>query len=83
MVDSIREQRSFDGANAELSQHYGLLGNQVPLMMLRDWDGQQLETRAVTAAPADVGSEQHSIEPYVFPQSAATFLGVEHAHGWR
>ena len=77
MVDSIREQRSFDGANGELAQHYGLLGNQIPVAMLREWDDGPLETRAATPAPSDVGSEQHSISPYVFPAPAAMFLGIE------
>ena len=77
MVDSIREQRAFDGANAELAQHYGLRGNQIPVAMLREWDDGPLETRAVTAAPADVGSTQHAITPYVFPAPAAMFLGIE------
>ena len=68
----------FDGVNAELAQHYGLRGNQVPVAMLREWGDGPLETRAVTSAPADVGStEQHAITPYVFPAPAAMFLGIE------
>ena len=77
MVDSSSSTRSFEGANAELQQHYGLGGSQVPLAMLRDWEGSPLETRAVTPAPSDVGAVQQSIVPYVFPMAAAAFLGVE------
>ena len=79
IFDAAINHRPIDGASAELQQHYGLDGNQVPLALLvRSWptDG-ELETRAVTPAPADVGQEQQSIVPYVFPQAAATFLGVD------
>ena len=50
----------------------------MPLALLvRSWqDADKLETRAVTPAPGDVGQMQQSIIPYVFPQSAAAFLGV-------
>ena len=45
---------------------------------MRSWpDADDLETRAVTPAPANVGQVQQSIVPYVFPQSAAMFLGVD------
>ena len=45
---------------------------------MRSWpDADTLETRAATPAPNDVGQEQQSIVPYVFPQSAAMFLGVD------
>ena len=63
------EHRSTDGQTAELQQHYGLAPNQVPLAML--------ETRAVTPAPADVGTDQQPIIPAVFPQSCAAFLGID------
>ena len=44
---------------------------------MRSWpDADKLETRAVTPAPGDVGQEQQTIVPYVFPDSAAMFLGV-------
>ena len=36
-----------------------------------------LETRAVTPAPANVGQNQQPIIPGVFPQSVAAFLGVD------
>ena len=43
IYDAVLNQRSTDGAEAELQDHFGLAGNQVPLAML--------ETRAVTPAP--------------------------------
>lgn len=78
IFDAALERRSVDGASGELQQHYGLSANQVPLALLvKDWpDNDDLETRAVTPAPSDVGQSQMSILPYVFPQSAAVFLGV-------
>ena len=36
-----------------------------------------LETRAVTPAPANVGTDQQPIIPAVFPQSVAAFLGID------
>ena len=67
-----------DGPTAELQKHYGLESNQVPLaLMVRNWpDQNELETRAVTQAPSDVGQMQQSVIPYVFPAAAATFIGV-------
>ena len=50
----------------------------MPLALLvKKWpDTDELETRAVTPAPSNVGQEQQSIVPYVFPMSAAAFLSV-------
>ena len=78
IFDAALGKRAVDGATAELQQHYGLDQNQIPLSMLvKKWpDNDELETRAVTPAPADVGQNQHSIVPWVFPQSAAAFLQV-------
>ena len=58
-----------DGVERELQEHYGIDGNSVPLAML--------ETRAVTPAPANVGTNQQPITPQVFPQSVAAFLGID------
>ena len=63
------EHRATDGATRELQEHYGLGPNQVPLGML--------EHRAVTPAPANVGTDQQPIIPYVFPMAAAAFLGID------
>ena len=76
MFDDILEKRGvYEGANEELRAHYHLGGNQIPLSLLREHD--RLETRAVTPAPANVGADQQTIIPYVFPQSVAAFLGVD------
>ena len=65
------EHRQIDGPEAELQKHFHLAGNQVPLAMLR-----QVEQRAVTAAPSDVGRNQSEIIPGVFPASIAQFLNI-------
>ena len=62
------EHRQSDGVERELQQHYGIPENCVPLALL--------ETRAVSPAPADVGQNLADIEPYVFPQAVASFLGI-------
>ena len=69
MFDAVLEHRQIDGPLAELQQHYGLAGNQIPVELL--------ETRAVSAAPGDVGQNQQPVIPYVFPQSVAAFLSVD------
>ncbi len=68
ILQATLDQRSTDGAEAELQQHFGLSGNQIAV--------EQLETRAVTPAPADVGQSQHPIIPQIFPAGVASFLGV-------
>ena len=62
------------GAEREIQEHYGLDANQIPLSLLT---GGELRTRAVTPAPGQVSQNQSEIIPYVFPQSAAAFLGVD------
>ena len=78
IFDAALSKRSVDGATKELQDHYGLEPNQVPLALLvKNWpENDQLETRAVTPAPGNVGQNQNSIIPYVFPASAAAYLGV-------
>lgn len=77
MIDASNVGELFDvilahgvtaGPLAELQQHYGLQPNQLPIALL--------ETRAVTPAPGQVGQNQQPIVPYVFPDSAAAFLGI-------
>ena len=70
----VIEHRNADGVEAELQQHYGLSGNQVPLALLR---GSPIEYRAVTPAPSNVGANQAAIIPGVFPDSVAAWLGVD------
>ena len=74
VFDAALTHSATDGAIAELQQHHGLPPNQIPLALLAS-DG-ELETRAVTPAPSNVGQQQQPIIPYVFPQSAGAFLGV-------
>ena len=76
--DAALSKRSIEGASAEIRQHYGLDQNQIPLALLvRSWpENDELETRAVTPAPGNVGQVQQSIVPYVFPQSSAAFLSI-------
>ena len=78
IFDAALGKRSVDGATLELQTHYGLDSNQIPLSMLvKNWpDNDDLETRAATQAPSDVGAVQNEIIPYVFPASAASYLGV-------
>ena len=78
IFDAALSKRSIDGASAELQQHFGLDQNQIPLALLvKSWpENDDLETRAVTPAPGNVGQEQQTIIPYVFPQSVASFLGI-------
>ena len=73
IFDAALDRRNIDGATRELQQHHHLAANQVPLDLL---GGGQVETRAITAAPANVGQEQQPIIPYVFPMSVAAFLGI-------
>ena len=79
IFDAAMNHGAVDGATAEIQQHYGLEANQVPYALLtRQWPGDdELETRAVTPAPGQVDKVQSSIIPYVFPQSAATWLGID------
>ena len=72
LFDSVLSHGQPIGAMAELQQHLGLQGNQVPLSLITGF-----EERAVTPAPGQVSQNQAGIIPYVFPQSAASFLGVD------
>ena len=78
IFDSAINHNAVTGGTRELQEHYGLDTNQVPLALLvRSWPTEDLETRGVTAAPGQVGQMPQSILPWVFPQSAAAFLGVD------
>ncbi len=76
MLENIMEQRSHDGAEKEVNDHYGLGYRQIPITMLRDW-AQPLETRARTEAPANVQGNQDEVLDYVFPMAMASFLNVD------
>ena len=73
---AVMEHRAADGPEAELQKELGLADNHVPLCLIRR-EAPPLETRAITPAPADVGANQSSIIPAVFPLGAAAFLGVD------
>ena len=78
IFDASFTHKPLTGATGELQTHLGMDLNQVPLALLtrqHPEDG-RLETRAVTPAPADVGTNQMATLMYVFPMSAASFLGV-------
>ena len=65
------EHRETNGATAELQQHFDLAPNMVPLEMFRD-----IETRAVTTSPTDVGQQQEGTLPPVFADGLGAFLQV-------
>ena len=66
------------GATAEIQKHFGVEQRSIPLAMLinRLPSDADIELRR-SNAPADVGTQQESILPYVFPQSASVFLGID------
>ena len=72
LYDSILSHGQPHGAMAELQQHLKLQSNQIPLSLISGF-----EERAVTPAPGQVGQNQQGIISYVFPQSSASFLGVD------
>ena len=76
IFDGAFTHKPLVGATGELQTHLGLDMNQVPLALLRRNEEGPLETRAVTPAPADVGTNQGAILMYVFPASAASFLEI-------
>ena len=71
-MDAIFEQRALEGAEAELATQLKLEPGMIPVAMLRDRN----EHRAVTPAPAEVGTDQMPIIDAVFPQAAASFLNI-------
>ena len=80
VYDALLNHRAVSGVEAELQAHLGLAGNQIPLDLLRGYGGGGgnggLETRAVTPGATNVGQNEMPVINYVFPQSAASFLGV-------
>ena len=81
IFDDLLSHRNTSGVEAELQAHLHLGGNQVPLDLLRGagggGGGGGMEYRAVTPAPGQVAQNQQPIVQYVFPQSAAAFLGID------
>ena len=72
IVSGALRNKPADGASKELQGHYGLAGNEIPLELLRA----PVETRAITAAPSDVGAQQDPIVQPVFADGDAAFLGA-------
>lgn len=77
IVSGIMSGRGTTGPEAELQAELGLAGDQVPLALLETRAAVEHRTAGQTPAPADVGASQQPIIPAVWPQAAATFLGVE------
>ena len=73
LVFGLLNGRSTTGAMLELQTEYGLSDNELHIRQLR----QDVETRAVTPAPGNVGQNAQPIIPYVFPDSMASFIGVD------
>ena len=74
VFDLLNGRSGTDGQMAEYQKEHGLASNEISVRMLRD---DEIETRAVTPAPGNVGQTQNPIIDYVFPQSAAAFMGVD------
>ena len=64
------EQRATDGATRELQVELGLMPDSIPLELLEE------RTSGVTPAPGTVGANQRPIIPSVWPQAAASFVGI-------
>ena len=75
VIGSILADRRTQGPESELQEHLGLSGNQIPLSMLAATS--PLEQRAVSTVGADTQRTQAGVIPYVFPASAAAWLGVQ------
>ena len=75
LFDCVLSHGQPDGAIAELQKHLGLGTNQIPLGLISGYG--KAEERAVTPGATNVGQNQQSIIPYVFPMSASAFLGVD------
>ena len=75
---AVAERRSTEGAEAELQKHFSLRSNEIPLELLMERPGGlEREARAVTPAPANVGRNEQTVIPAVFPRSQSAFMGVE------
>ena len=68
ILAAVHSRRATDGREAEIQAHYKVGGNEIPHAML--------ETRAVTAAPANVATQQAEILMPIFGQTAAAFLNI-------
>ena len=67
------EHRSTEGAESELQAALHLAPNQVPIDLLRA----RVEERAITPAPANVGTTQQAVLAPIFAHGDAAFLNVD------
>ena len=74
LIYDLLNGRATSGQMAEYQREYGLADNEISIRMLQD---SEIETRAVTPAPGNVGQMQQPIIPYVFPASVGAFMGVD------
>ena len=71
----VLSNHACEGEARELQQHYHLKGNQVPLSLMRSPMVED-RTSGITPGPTDAGADQRPIIPAIFPQSVASFLGI-------
>lgn len=71
---SIVKGEEVDGVEAELQQHHELASNQIPIDVIAYTP--EVEERAVTPGATTAGLNQMAIEPPVFPEMQAGFLGI-------
>ena len=69
LFEAVVESRQVDGVLREYQQANGLKPNDLPIDLL-------IEERAVTPGATSVQGNQQAIEPYVFPNAVASFLGI-------
>ena len=69
LFEAVVESRQVDGVLREYQQANGLKSNDLPIDLL-------IEERAVTPGATSVQGNQQAIEPYVFPNAVASFLGI-------
>lgn len=74
VIAAALDGQATTGATRELQDHYGLAGNFAPVELFAD--EAPIEDRA-TAAPANVGQNQHAIIPAVYGETLAAWLGVD------
>ena len=74
LIFDLLNGRATSGSMAEFQKEHGLADNEISVRMLAD---DEIETRAATPAPGNVGQSQQPIIPYVFPSSVGAFMGVD------
>ena len=74
LIFDLLNGRATSGSMAEFQKEHGFADNEISVRMLQD---SEIETRAATPAPGNVGQSQQPIVPYVFPSSVGAFMGVD------